>query len=565
MNFVDTAITLLQESGRAMAAQELCDLAIDRGLLDKPGKNPLRSMKTRLSVEFKKGKESRVLRDDDEAWMLSKPPAKKAKAKPAAKAKAKPAAKAKAKPAAKAKAKPAAKAKAKPAAKAKAKPAAKAKAKPAAKAKAKPAVKAKAKPAAKAKAKPAAKAKAKPAAKAKAKPVAKSDAAVKKNAEADTVEIKVTPPPVELTPEEKALVELYGDSQGTRSATELNEYSDSLTKDEDRPMLPEIRAERRPHRGRERTRRRRTRTDRPERSSRARSERPERSERSERSERKRSTTTTTTVPRDITGTAIVVVDADASPSSQLVAASYGILAALPAGQSMPIRQLTQTLIRKDHLKGHADSLWRMVKGTLLVSEQRRSTRGLVPLVQYLGKDLFSAKAAVGRSAVDVAEAALSQASENYATAVADEMQSRLADLAPQMLERIVYVYLQSTGWTDISWIKRVEKSSYGLATAPGAVEQTMIGVRSGPEDLDRRGVGELRAGLHAKNLNSGLLLSPCALSDEAKVELAKDGAHLRVLCGRDFLSDLIAREVGVTWRHQQLPQVDQRFWDALLS
>ncbi len=526
MNFVDTAITLLQESGRAMAAQELCDLAMDRGLLDKPGKNPLRSMKTRLSVELKKGNESRVLRDGDE-WVLSKPAAK-AKAKPAAKAKAKPAAKAKAKPVAKAKAKPAAKAKANPAAKAKAKPAAKAKAKPAAK-------------------------------------VTKSrrkagDAAVKKNAEADTVEIKVIPPPVELTPEEQALVELYsGDSQGTRSATELNEYSDSLTRDEDRPMLPEIRAERRPHRGRERTRRRRTRADRPERSTRTRSDRPERSERSD---RKRSNTTG---PRNITGDAIVVVDVNATPRERLTAAAFGILAALPAGQSMPVRQLTQTLIRQDHIKGRADTLWRMVKGTLLVSEQRRSTRGLVPLVQYQGKDLFLASAALGRSAVDVAEAALSKAAENYAAAVEAEMQSRLAQLAPQMLERIAYVYLQSTGWSDISWIKRVEKSSYGLATAPGAVAQTMIGVRSGPDDVDRRGVGELRAGLHAKNLDSGLLLSPCALSDEAEVELAKEGAHVRVLCGRDFLRDLIAREVGVTWRHQQLPQVEQRFWDALLS
>ena len=50
MNFVDTVITLLQESGKPMAAEELCDMAMERGLLDKPGSNPLRSMKTRLTV-----------------------------------------------------------------------------------------------------------------------------------------------------------------------------------------------------------------------------------------------------------------------------------------------------------------------------------------------------------------------------------------------------------------------------------------------------------------------------------------------------------------------------------
>ena len=260
-----------------------------------------------------------------------------------------------------------------------------------------------------------------------------------------------------------------------------------------------------------------------------------------------------------------MVDADANPREQLTAAAYGILDGLPAGQSMPVRQLTQALIRQRHLEGKADALWRMVKGTLLVSEQRRNARGLPPLVQYRGKDLFSAGSTLGRSAVDLAEAALARAAENYAAAVEQEMQSRLAQLAPQMLERIAYVYLQATGWTDISWIKRVEKSSYALATAPGAIDQTMIAVRGGPDDIDRRGVGELRAGLHAKDLDSGLLMSPCALSEEALAEMAKEGAHVRLVCGTDFIGELVAREVGISWRQQQLPKIDQRFWDALLS
>ncbi len=636
MNFVDTAITLLHESGRPMAAQELCDLALDRGLLDKPGANPLRSMKTRLTVELKKGKKSRVLRDGDEAWTLGKgvalpegaPAPDKTKAAPkkaAAKSKATAKAPAKAKPAAKAKApakaKPAAKAKVKAKAApktAKAKTAAKTKpaAKPTAsaaktakpKAAAKPAAKAAAKEKATKEAKPAkAKAEAKPAAKASAKnakpatkpadaaeataPAKKTrrsrkSSASKRNSEASVApeveeEIVVVEPPVKLTEEEEALVALYGSSEGTRSAAELNEYRDELTKDEDRPMLPEIKAERRPHRGRERerdrdrTRKRRSRPDRSERSDR--SDRPERSSlrRSEsgrsdssRSDSSRSsgrTRPTSSAPRDIAGAPIVLVDADATPREQLTAAAYGVLAALPAGQSMPVRQLTQALIRQGHLSGGADSLWRMVKGTLLVSEQRRSTRGLAPLVRYRGKDLFSAGATHGRSAVDLAEAALAKAAENYAAAALQEMQSRLAQLAPQMLERIAYVYLQSTGWKDISWIKRVEKSSYALAVAPGAVDQTMIAVRGGPSDIDRRGVGELRAGLYAKDLDSGLLLSPCPLSEEAETELAKEGAHVRLVCGGDFIRDLVAQEVGVSWRHQQLPKIDQRFWDALLS
>ncbi|MCP4446889.1 MAG: hypothetical protein GY811_16295 [Myxococcales bacterium] len=554
MNFVDTAITLLHESGRPMGVQELCDLALDRGLLDKPGANPLRSMKTRLTVELKKGKKSRVLQDGDEGWKLGKgvklpsgaptQPAKKvAKEKSAAKTKVA----------------------------AKAKPAAKAKTATRAATKAKPAKKV-AKPSA---AKVAAKGEDAAAAPKKTRRTRKSVAAEKKSEDTTDVKAKseVTAPievveiepPVKLSPEEEALVELYAsDSQGTRSAAELNEYRDGLTKDEDRPMLPEIRAERRPHRGRERTRKRRSRSDRderPERSERSSRARSARGERSEAPAAKRPRTG----PRDIAGAPIAVVQAESNPREQLTAAAYAVLAGLPAGQSMPVRQLTQALIRQEHLEGSADALWRMVKGALLVSEQRRTARGLPPLVRYRGKDLFSVGTVGGRSSVELAKTALARAAENYAAAVESEMQARLAQLAPQMLERIGYVYLQATGWTDISWIKRVEKSSYALATAPGAVEQTMVAVRSGPEDIDRRGVGELRAGLHAKDLDAGFLISPCLLSEEADVELAKEGVHVRVLCGQDFVGDLVSREVGITWHHQQLPSVDQRFWDALLS
>jgi hypothetical protein len=62
-----------------------------------------------------------------------------------------------------------------------------------------------------------------------------------------------------------------------------------------------------------------------------------------------------------------------------------------------------------------------------------------------------------------------------------------------------------------------------------------------------------------------MLISPCEMSEEADIELAKEGAHLRILCGSDFAGELVAREVGITWRHMQLPQIDQRFYDAVLS
>ncbi len=539
MNFVDTAITLLQESGKPMAAEELCELAIDRGLLDKPGANPLRSMKTRLTVELKKGSKSRVQKTDDEDWQLCDElsPKLKSKKKPASKAKS------------------SAKAKAEP----KEKPAKKAKAVPKAKAAAATGAKKTSKAKASSKAKKSEGTDEKAPKKKRTTKGKKSEAVA--SAEAEPVE--VVEPPVVLTPEEQALVDLYSDdSGGTRSAAELNEYSDSLTKDEDRLMLPEIKAERKPYRrdrDKDRPRQRRSRRGRE-----AREARPRDSE-GRNGSSSRASVARVGGNRDISGEPISVVSAPGIAREHITRSALQVLATLQNGQTMPVRQLTQTMIRQNLLEGKSDQLWRMVKGTLLVSEQRRETRGLRPLVRYHGKDLFSATQEVGRSIVNVAGHALQKAAEDYAAAVENETLDRLSKLAPAMLERIAYVYLQATGWSDITWIKRVENSSYAMATEPGAIEQSMISVRCGPDKVDRRGVGEIRAGLHAKGIASGVLISPCELSSEAETELAKEGAPLRIICGRDFAAELLAREVGVTWRHIQLPAIDQRFYDAVLS
>ncbi|HEU5055610.1 MAG TPA: winged helix-turn-helix domain-containing protein, partial [Kofleriaceae bacterium] len=71
MNFVDAAVQLLREADAPLHVEELCRLALERGLLDSPGANPLRSFKGRLTTELKRGDESRVVRVEDDLWTLS--------------------------------------------------------------------------------------------------------------------------------------------------------------------------------------------------------------------------------------------------------------------------------------------------------------------------------------------------------------------------------------------------------------------------------------------------------------------------------------------------------------
>src|SRR5688572_33373338 len=71
MNFVDAAVALLQESKGPLHVEELCRLALERGLLDSPGQSPLRSLKGRLTTELKRGPASRVVRVEDDLWALA--------------------------------------------------------------------------------------------------------------------------------------------------------------------------------------------------------------------------------------------------------------------------------------------------------------------------------------------------------------------------------------------------------------------------------------------------------------------------------------------------------------
>src|SRR6187401_3512544 len=71
MNFVDAAVSLLREAEAPLHVEDLCRLALERGLLDSPGANPLRSFKGRLTTELKRGDESRVVRVEDDLWSLS--------------------------------------------------------------------------------------------------------------------------------------------------------------------------------------------------------------------------------------------------------------------------------------------------------------------------------------------------------------------------------------------------------------------------------------------------------------------------------------------------------------
>lgn len=490
MNFVDAAIELLKEADAPVHVEELCRQAVERELLSRPGANPLRSMKGRLTSEWKKGDESRVVKVEDDVWAL----------------------------------------------------------------------------------RDAAEAETEASERNGHRRGARAEAEVAQ-AEVEEAQVEAVEPAEaapELSPEEQALAELYADeAEGTTPVAELSEYRDEHTADEDRAMLPEIRAERGRHKGRRDRDRDRERGGRRERRKRRGRENGreregnrvdsaaevERSEEAAAERPERAAPPRPTPPH-------LEVDRIREP---LVAGAVAVLSSVPRGQTLPIRQLTQMMRKQRAFDGNPDQMWRLVKGVLVRDESQRRAAGLPPRVVHRGRDLFSLAIDPTADPLGAAEASLAAAASAVESAHREHLRERLGLLSTKMLERVAHVYLHATGWTKIDWIKRVDRSSYAIATAPDAAEPSLVGVRTGPEEVDRRGVGELRAGVVAKDLAGGLLISPCELSDEARAELARGEEPLEILCGERFLEALEHAGVGTVRRTMTFTVTDEDFFAAVLG
>src|SRR6185503_12475657 len=126
-------------------------------------------------------------------------------------------------------------------------------------------------------------------------------------------------------------------------------------------------------------------------------------------------------------------------------------------------------------------------------------------------------------------------------------------------------YLVAAGYRDIEWVKRVGGISYATALAPGLGRTILISARSGDAPIDRRGIGELRVGVEAKNLVAGILFSARELSEDAEKELERPGRSIAVMCGDQLVGALIAGGVGVVSSAAPLHYVDDQLLDELLA
>jgi hypothetical protein len=385
----------------------------------------------------------------------------------------------------------------------------------------------------------------------------------------------------ELSEEERELSAIYGEDLSA-PAVANREFQDQKTRDEDRPMMPEINArEERKQRWEERRERRKNRRDERDRQREERrqqnqqqgrqhpqgegrphgdgqprhEQRPHAGEPSQRPSQPQFA-----MPRinghDHDGLARV--------GTPLGDAAAAVFAQLRNGQPLPVKQLAAMMRKRSLVNQDPDQLWPQLKAELLGDERSYRTLGLRPRIVYRGRDLF-APGPVAMSMTADAEAGVASALSKLASATHRAFATRLQRASASGFERIIHAYLVAAGYRDIEWVKRVGGISYASVKAPGLGRTVLISARSGAEAIDRRGIGELRVGVEAKDLVAGILFSPSELSEDAERELERAGRSISVVCGDQLVATLITAGVGVVSSAAPMHYLDDQLLEELLA
>jgi hypothetical protein len=394
----------------------------------------------------------------------------------------------------------------------------------------------------------------------------------------------------ELTDEERELSQIYGEDVSGAPAVAHSEYSDRQTRDEDRPMMPEINArEERKHQWQERRDRRKQRRD--ERQQRRDQgpggqpqQHPQHAQHGQQPRHDAPRAGHDTIPQtpraqngarpDARGSTPQLQlqmplnghehDALARVGTPLGDAAAAVFAQLRNGQPLPVRQLAAMMRKRSLVTQDPEQLWPQLKAELLGDERSYRTLGLRPRIVYRGRDLF-APGPVSMSATADVEAAMAGALSKLAGATHRALALRITKASPQGFERLIHAYLVAAGYREIEWIKRVGGISYATAQAPGLARTVLISARSGDQPIDRRGIGELRVGVEAKDLVAGILFAPRELSEGAEQELERAGRSISVMCGDLLVAALIATGVGVVSAAAPVHYLDDQLLDELLA
>jgi len=145
------------------------------------------------------------------------------------------------------------------------------------------------------------------------------------------------------------------------------------------------------------------------------------------------------------------------------------------------------------------------------------------------------------------------------------LERRIADLPGPAFEALARVLLQREGFGPATFVKRVEGTIYveALRGRGSRPSRCLVALRPAVSSAGRRGIGELRAGIRARNQDEGLLMLAGRLADDAIAEWKQSGPPIEIADGQAMAETCLRHGVGVINATISVDFVDADFFAEL--
>jgi hypothetical protein len=245
----------------------------------------------------------------------------------------------------------------------------------------------------------------------------------------------------------------------------------------------------------------------------------------------------------------------------LADAAYEILRNQQDGRPMHVKQITDMAISRKLIKPDGHDLWRSVRVSLQQEIRERIAQGLRPRIRFAGGALFAAADRRVDPELLGVERQMAERLEALRKATRQGMVRRLSRLTTPAFETVAKLLLERLGYGGLETVKRTTEGLYLAVSQPrsGPEARTLVSIRAGAEQ-GRRAVGELRAGVQAKAMSDGLLVTSGRLLPDASQEAGTAGPPVELWDGEHVAGDMLKLGIGLTRTVMPIEYLDADFF-----
>lgn len=246
-------------------------------------------------------------------------------------------------------------------------------------------------------------------------------------------------------------------------------------------------------------------------------------------------------------------------------AAIEILRGQSPGRGVHVRQLADAAVRRRLVHGEPNEAWRVMRTALAAEPRERLRAGQRPRVRAAGSGLYALARRPPDSELERAEHVFGEARRALRERTSAALERRIAELPASAFEALARVLLQREGFGPTTFVKRVEGTIYveALRGRGSRPSRCLVGLRAGGTSAGRRAIGELRAGIRARNQDEGLLLLAGRLADDAIAEWKQPGAPLEIADGQAVVDTCLRHGIGVINSMVSVDFVDADFFAEL--